>query len=122
MWSVDLGKAAGGGDMTEAWTIILAAASAIVLISNAAEKIIKAVKVAKAPEERQNAEIEEIKDRLTKVETKLTNDDQRIKDARDCNHVLTKGMLALLDHGINGNNVNQMKAARQDVEAYLINH
>ena len=108
--------------MTEVWTIILAAASAIVLISNAAEKIIKAVKVAKAPEERQNAEIEEIKDRLTKVEVKLSSDDARIKDAKECNHVLTKGMLALLDHGINGNNVNQMKAARQDVEAYLINH
>lgn len=108
--------------MTEVWTIILAAASAIVLLSNAAEKIIKAVKVAKAPEERQNAEIEEIKERLTKVETKLSSDDARIKDAKECNHVLTKGMLALLDHGINGNNVNQMKAARQDVEAYLINH
>lgn len=108
--------------MTEVWTIILAAASAVVLLSNAAEKIIKAVKVAKAPEERQNAEIEEIKDRLTKVETKLSSDDARIKDAKECNHVLTKGMLALLDHGINGNNVNQMKAARQDVEAYLINH
>ena len=108
--------------MTEVWTIILAAASAVVLLSNAAEKIIKAVKVAKAPEERQNAEIEEIKKRLTKVETKLSSDDARIKDAKECNHVLTKGMLALLDHGINGNNVNQMKAARQDVEAYLINH
>lgn len=108
--------------MTEVWTIILAAASAVVLLSNAAEKIIKAVKVAKAPEERQNAEIEDIKDRLKKVETKLTSDDARIKDAKECNHVLTKGMLALLDHGINGNNVNQMKAARQDVEAYLINH
>lgn len=108
--------------MTEIWTIILAAASAVVLLSNAAEKIIKAVKVAKAPEERQNAEIEDIKDRLTKVETKLSSDDARIKDAKECNHVLTKGMLALLDHGINGNNVNQMKAARQDVEAYLINH
>ncbi|MBO5891216.1 MAG: hypothetical protein J6Q30_00675 [Oscillospiraceae bacterium] len=108
--------------MTEAWTIILAAASAIVLLSNAAEKIIKAVKAAKAPEEKQNAEIEEIKSRLTKVEVMLSSDDQRIKDAKECNHVLTKGMLALLDHGINGNNVNQMKAARQDVEAYLINH
>ena len=108
--------------MTELWTIILAGASAIVLISNAAEKIIKAVKAAAAPEKKQNAEIEDIKDRLTKVETKLSSDDARIKDAKECNHVLTKGMLALLDHGINGNNVNQMKAARQDVEAYLINH
>ena len=49
-------------------------------------------------------------------------DDKRLKDARECNHVITKGVLALLDHGINGNNIDQMKDARHDVETYLINH
>ncbi len=106
----------------ELWPTILAVASAIVLISNAVEKIVKAVKAAKAPEQRQNSEIEGIKARLSKIEGKLETDNNRINDARDCNHVLTKGMLALLDHGINGNNIGQMKEARHDVETYLINH
>ena len=108
--------------MTEIWAIVLAAASAIVLLSNAVEKIVKAVKVAKAPEKRQDDEIESIKNRLDKVEAKLEKDTEQIADAKECNHVLTKGMLALLEHGINGNNIDQMRDARNGVEAYLLNH
>ena len=104
------------------WPTVLAAASAIVLISNAIEKIVKAVKVAKAPEQRQNDEIKSIKTRLDKIEKEILLDEKQLKDARECNHVITKGVLALLDHGINGNNIDQMKEARQDVEMYLINH
>lgn len=108
--------------MENLWAIVLAVASAIVLLSNAAEKIIKAIKVAKAPEQRQNDEIQAIKTRLDKVESKLENDKKQIADAKECNHVLTKGMLALLEHGINGNNIDQMRDAKNGVEAYLINH
>jgi hypothetical protein len=108
--------------MTEWGAAILAAASAIVLLSNAAEKIVRAIKAAKAPEQHQNKEIKEIKIRLDKVETKLETDKQQIADIREGNHVLTKGMFALLEHGINGNNIAQMKEAKHDVETYLINH
>lgn len=104
------------------WPTILAVASAIVLLSNAAEKIIKAVKAAKAPENAQNAKISDIEERLKKVENKLENDKKQIADIREGNHVLTKGMFALLEHGINGNNIAQMKAAKNDVEEYLIHH
>ena len=104
------------------WATILAGASAFVLLSNAVEKFVKGVKAAKAPEQKQNNEIKEIKVRLDKVETKLSSDEKHLKEARECNHVITKGVLALLDHGINGNNIDQMKDARHDVEAYLINH
>lgn len=107
---------------TEILSAVLAVASAIVLLSNAAEKIVKAVKAAKAPENEQNEKIADLEDRLKKVEDKLEIDQQRIEDSKNCNHVLTKGMLALLDHGINGNNIDQMKDARHDVETYLINH
>lgn len=101
---------------------ILALAGAISTIGTAVEKIVKVVRAAKAPAQQQNAEIEEIKDRLDKVERKLENDKEQIADAKECNHVLTKGMLALLEHGINGNNIDQMRDAKNGVEAYLINH
>ena len=86
------------------------------------EKIAKVVRVAKAPEKAQNSEIENIKDRLDKLETKLKKDEGQIEAGKECNRVLTKGMLALLEHGINGNNIDQMRDAKNDVEAYLINH
>lgn len=108
--------------MSEIWATILAVASAIVLLANCGEKLFNAINAAKAPEQRQNTEIKEIKDRLHKVETVLENDKKQIADAKECNHVLTKGMLALLEHGINGNNIDQMRDAKNGVEAYLINH
>ena len=104
------------------WTYILAAASAVVLLSNAIEKIIKAAKAAKAPETAQNQKISSLEDRVKKVEDKLENDNKQIVDIRAGNHVLTKGLFALLEHGINGNNIDQMKEAKHDVETYLINH
>lgn len=104
------------------WPTILAVASAIVLLSNAAEKIVKAVKAAKAPEKAQDQKLTDLEERLKKVENKLENDKKQIADIREGNHVLTKGMFALLEHGINGNNIAQMKAAKNDVEEYLIHH
>lgn len=101
---------------------ILALAGAVSTIGSAVEKVVKVVKAAKAPEQQQNAEINDIKTRLDKIETKLENDKKQIEDAKECNHVLTKGMLALLEHGINGNNIDQMRDAKNGVEAYLINH
>lgn len=123
MWTENLAKAAGGEYiMTEVWTIILAAASAIVLLSNATEKIVRAFKSAKAPEVRQNEEINDLKRRLKKVEDWVETEKQQVKDIREGNRVITRGMLALLEHGINGNNIEQMQEARNGVEEYLINH
>lgn len=101
---------------------ILAIAGAVTTVGSAVEKITKAVRVAKAPEREQNAEIKEIKERLDKLETKQGKDEKQIEASKECNRVLTKGMLALLEHGINGNNIDQMRDAKNDVEAYLINH
>lgn len=101
---------------------ILALSGAVKTVGDAVEKIIKIFRAAKAPEKAQNAEIEELKTRLDSVERKLENDKKAISDAKECNHVLTKGMLALLEHGINGNNIDQMRDAKNGVEAYLINH
>ena len=106
----------------ELWPMILAAASAIVLITNAMENVVKAVKAAKAPEAKQNEEISDLKERVKKVEDKLESDKKQIAVIREGNHVLTKGMFALLEHGINGNNIDQMRDAKHDVEEYLINH
>lgn len=108
--------------MTEIWSYILAIASAIVLLSNAAEKIVNAFKVAKAPEVRQDKTIEDHETRIKKLEEWVEKEKLQVKDIREGNRVITRGMLALLEHGINGNNIEQMQEARNGVEEYLINH
>lgn len=117
-----MGNLTPGEIITLAIGGILALAGAVSTIGSAVEKIVKVVKAAKAPEQQQNAEIDDIKTRLDKLERNLLTDEKQIKDAKECNHVLTKGMLALLEHGINGNNIDQMRDAKNGVEAYLINH
>ena len=93
---------------------VLAIASAIVLLSNAAEKIAKAVQAAKAPNARQDERLAELEEWKKKVDAKLQND-------HDSNRVTQKALLALLDHGIDGNNIEQMQHAKEELQNHLIN-
>lgn len=101
---------------------LLALATIVSTVGGAVEEIVKLRKAAKAPEDQQNAEIKELKDRVDRLELSLQKDEKHIKAARECNRVLTIGMLALLDHGINGNNIEQMQNAKAGVEAYLTSY
>jgi hypothetical protein len=104
----------------EIWAVILAAASAFVLISNAVEKIVRAVKAAKAPNDRQNERLDELERELEEVKRKLNRDNDRLGDMDKGSRATMHAILALLDHGIDGNNIDQMKAAKVELLTYLI--
>ena len=106
---------------TEIWAAVLAAASAIVLLANAAEKISKAWQTAKAPNVRQDERLAELEKWRETVDKKLAND-QRHFDAIDASNRVTQvALLALLDHGIDGNNIDQMQHAKEELQTHLIN-
>ncbi len=104
-----------------AWTAILAIASAIVLLLNAAEKIISAVKVARAPNQRQDERLTDLEKWKQTVEEKLNNDHKRINSIEEGNRATQHALLALLDHGIDGNNIKQMQDAKEALQNHLIN-
>lgn len=106
---------------TELWTIILASASAIVLLSNAVEKIVKAIQVAKAPSAQQNKRLDDLEKRMAEAEEKLKNDEKHFNDIDASNRVTQLALLALLDHGIDGNNIDQMQHAKEELQTHLIN-
>ena len=99
---------------------VLAVASGIVLLANAGEKIVQAWKAAKAPNDHQNERLSNLENRMGKVESKLENDHKRIAANDEGNRFMQKAMLALLDHGIDGNNIEQMQHAKEDLQNYLI--
>lgn len=103
------------------WTLILAAASALVLLSNAAEKIVAAVKAAKAPSEAQNARLDKLEDWQKTVDGKLNSDNDRLGAIEEGTRSTQRALLALLDHGIDGNNVKQMQDAKEELVNNLIN-
>lgn len=107
--------------LSEIGTVVLSVASAIVLLSNAAEKIIKAWKTAKAPNDRQNERLDALERWKEEVDSKLANDHERIAAGDAGNRVVQRALLALLDHGIDGNNIEQMQHAKEDLQNHLIN-
>lgn len=54
------------------------------------------------------------------VDTKLTNDNDRLKSMEQGNRVICRGILALLSHEINGNSTDKLKASQTEITDYLI--
>ena len=103
------------------WTLVLAVASAIVLLSNAAEKIVKAVKAAKAPNVKQDERLTALEAWKKTVDSKLDRDANRLEVMEEGNRATQRAILALLDHGIDGNNIKQMQDAKEILQNHLIN-
>lgn len=106
---------------TEIWAAVLAAASAIVLLANAAEKISKAWQAAKAPNLRQDERLANLEKWKEEVDKKLANGQVHFEAIDASNRVTQVALLALLDHGIDGNNIEQMQHAKEELQTHLIN-
>lgn len=107
--------------MDNLWTLLLAGASAIVLLANAAEKIAKAIQAAKAPGEAQDKRLEDLEKRMETVEKRQDTNANHLTAIDDSNRVTQLALLALLDHGIDGNNIDQMRHAKEELQTHLIN-
>ena len=53
------------------------------------------------------------------VETRLHNGDIHFRIVDEGNKVTQKAILALIDHGINGNDIDKLKLAKASLEDYL---
>lgn len=99
----------------------LALCGMIATVGNAVEKVAKWFKVAKSP-------TDDLTDRLTDLESwretvdrKLAKDQQHFASIDNSNRVTQVALLALLDHGIDGNNIDQMRHAKDELQTHLIN-
>jgi hypothetical protein len=103
------------------WTVVAWVAAAIVLLANAAEKIVKAVQAAKAPNAKQDDRLTALETWREEVDAKLAHDHDRFESLDRGNRVTQRALLALLDHGIDGNNIEQMQHAKEELQNHLIN-
>ena len=111
----------GGLTMTEVWSALLVAASAFVLLSNAAEKMAKAYRTMKAPNAKQDERLDAVEEHLKEGDRFLGMDKKRLDSIEDGNRATQRALLALLDHGIDGNNITQMQHAKEELQNHLIN-
>lgn len=99
---------------------ILAIASAVNTLGSAAEKVIKAVRSSRAPNEAQDARLDALEADMREVKTKLGADYKHLSSLDECNQVTLQALIALLAHGIDGNNMEQMINAKKALETHLI--
>ena len=112
---------------------ILSILSLIVLAGNAADRIKKFWKALKAPTDDIRKDVDELKEWRASLEedgpmkewrketdSRLSKTDTTVRAFDGAYHVLFQTLLALLDHGIDGNNITQMEAAKKAVQEYLI--
>lgn len=103
------------------WALLLTGASALVLLANAVEKIVKIRKAAKAPNDQQDARLDALEAWRKEVDSRLLRDNERLAAIEEGDRVSQVALLALLDHGLDGNNVKQMQDAKERLQTHLIN-
>ncbi len=83
--------------------------------------IAKAIYNIKKPNRVQNERLDAIEKTLKEHETYLSRDAKKFDKLEDGNRITQKAILALLSHGIDGNEIEGMKKAKEDLQNYLIN-
>ena len=103
----------------ELFTLILSAIAVFLTLATAAEKIAQIIRNAKAPNNRQNDRLDALEKWQKVVDGKLLNDNERLGAIAEDNRITQRALLALLDHGIDGNNTKQMQEAKADLYNHL---
>lgn len=104
-------------DLMETIILIWACLSAIIGIAGF---VISKVKKVKKPNQIQDERLSNIESRLEIFEKMFLNDNNRIEEIERGNRVTQRALLALLSHGIDGNAIDGMKKAKDELNEYLI--
>lgn len=78
-----------------------------------------AVTKLREPEMNQNDRIDDLENRMDNVERHLENDNMRLEEIEEDNAVTHQALFALLSHALNGNDIDNLKNARKELETYL---
>lgn len=95
-------------------TDIVWLAGAIVTISAAVAVIVRLVTKILKPNQKQD-------ERLEELESRSKSDAERLARIEESTAIMQRALLALLAHGIDGNDVEAMKDAKTELTNYLIN-
>lgn len=99
--------------------IVVGLPGAINTIGSAIEKIAKAKKAVEAPNAAQDAKIADHEKRIAKLERHQENDKRELDAIREYNRISALAQIALLDHGLDGNNIKPMQDAKDELNHWL---
>ena len=100
---------------------VLAICSGISVIAGAISWLVKGINKAKQPQAIQNERLDSLEATVSEHDKLLRQDKERFDLMEEGNRITQKAILALLSHGIDGNEIDGMKAAKDELQSYLIN-
>lgn len=103
------------------WAMLLACAGAVITLTTAIKAIVEIVKYFKGPNKKQDEEIATLKQLVEQNQKDIEQLQRRQARNDDGNRVNQIALLALLEHGIDGNHIEPMQKARRELQEYLIN-
>lgn len=99
---------------------VLTICGLITAVAAAVGVIAVIVKKAKTPNAKQNERLDAVEERLDEHDKFFKQDKERLEGIEAGNRVTQRALLALLRHGIDGNDVDGMKKAEQELQQFLI--
>ena len=64
---------------------------------------------------------DDLKEKVSEHDILLDNDDKRLVSIEESNKMTLQCLLVIINHEITGNGIEKMKAARDELQEYLIN-
>lgn len=92
----------------------------VLTIVNIIERLIIFVKHAKGPHIQHENRILALESEVKEIKETISSEDERVIELEEGTKVLMKSISALLSHGIDGNNTDEMKEAKKELNAFLI--
>ena len=100
--------------------IFLGACAVITATAGAFAVIYALIQKVKSPNRVQNERLNKHEEWLKKHDAMLDNDNKRLNNLEKSGTITMKALLALLKHGIDGNDVDGMRKVKDELEQYLI--
>lgn len=105
--------------MPKIFNEISAFLSFLILISNFLIMLSLWYEKLKTPEKSQNDRISSLEKQVRDIMERFSNEDDRLALLEDGNVITQRAILAIMGHELNGNDVDNLKQAKNDLERYL---
>jgi len=102
----------------EWWGWLVTACGGVLAIWNA----IKAVKEATRPFREQEEAVKKLQQQNAKDLERFDKINAELEGLRDMQHAICKSLFCMMNHTIDGNSIDKMKAAREELRTYIIDH
>ena len=113
------------------YALVLGICGLITAVAAAVAVVTKLIQKWKAPNVKQNEEIAELKNRLTKVENRLEEGDKMFKDdkrqteeleedLKSVTRMIIEGLQALMANALDGNNKDALCKSKKQIDDYLL--